>query len=84
MAFDEIIAEISRLIREMGSRPGDRHELYLELRGKLSEIRAMGMPIPDDLVRFESELEAEFTADRSKRPAPEPAQPRRHRKPHRP
>jgi hypothetical protein len=63
MAFDDLIAEIERLVSEMEIRPQDRHEIYLALHGKLNEIRAMGMPIPDDLVRFERELEADFTAD---------------------
>ena len=70
MAFDDIMAEIARLVREMEKQPEDKHELYLELRGKLSEIRAIGMPVPDDLVRFEKELEAEFAADRKGRSAP--------------
>lgn len=67
MAFEEITAEISRLLREMESRPGDRHELYLELRNKLNEIRAMEMPLPNDLVRLERELEAEFAGSRRSR-----------------
>jgi hypothetical protein len=78
MAFDEIRAEITRLLSEMEKRPADRHELYLALRGKLNEIRAMGMPLPDDLIRFEDELEAEFAADRQGRSPPR--QPRRHGK----
>ena len=82
MAFDDIIAEIARLIRDMENRPENRHELYLALRVKLGEIRAMGMPVPDDLVQFEKELEAEFTAERHG-PSTS-AQPRPHRKTHRP
>lgn len=74
MAFEDVMAEIERLLGEMHSRPADRHELYFELRGKLSELRAMGTPVPDDLARFESELEAEFAAD-LKAPRP-PAHPR--------
>ncbi len=53
MVFDDLTPEIARLISEIENR----HELYLKLRGKLNEIRAMGMPVPDDLVRFERELE---------------------------
>ncbi len=70
MAFDDLKAEIARLVGELEIRPKDWHELYLELRGKLSELRAMGMPVPDDLARFEQELEAEFTAERQGRPSP--------------
>lgn len=82
MAFEDIKAEIGRLILEMENRPKDRHELYLELRGKVNEIRAMGMPVPDDLIRLEGKLEAEFTADQ--RGKANPPQPARHRKRHRP
>jgi hypothetical protein len=30
---------------------------------KLNELRAYGMPLPEDLVRLEKSLEAEFEAD---------------------
>lgn len=81
MPFDDIMAEIERLMGDMEKRPEDRHELYIELRGKLNEIRAMGMPVPEDLARFERELEAEFAADRKGRSTPAPR--RRPRKSHR-
>lgn len=66
MAFEDIRAQIEHLVRDIERRPEDRHELYLELRAKLSEIRATGMPVPADLVRFERELEAEFAANQHK------------------
>ena len=49
----------------MQNEPGDRHELYLVIRQKLNEMKAYGMPLPDDLVRFERQLEAEFAQDMS-------------------
>lgn len=70
MAFDDLKAEIARLINQLENRPADWHELYLELHGKLNELRALGMPVPDDLSRFERELEAEFTADQQGRSSP--------------
>lgn len=66
MAFDALKTEIARLVRDLESQPENRHELYLELRGKLNELRAMGMPLPDDLLRVERELEAEFARGRSR------------------
>jgi phage-related holin len=48
----------------MENQPEDRHELYLQVREKLNEMRAFGMPVPEDLVRLEEELEAEFTAEK--------------------
>jgi hypothetical protein len=61
MAFETIKARISLLLAEMESHPEDSHELYLQLREKMNEIRAMGYEIPDDLIQLETRLEAEFT-----------------------
>jgi hypothetical protein len=61
MAFENLLAQISLLLTQMENQPEDKHELYLQLRERLNEIRTTGMPLPDDLVRLEHELEAEFT-----------------------
>ncbi|MGD8423554.1 MAG: hypothetical protein PVG31_07800, partial [Methyloceanibacter sp.] len=60
MAFEDLKAEIALLLNQMENQPEDRHELYLQVREKLNEMRAFGMPVPEDLVRLEEELEAEF------------------------
>jgi hypothetical protein len=44
----------------MENQPEDAHELYLQVREKLNEMRAFGMPLPSDLVELEKELEAQF------------------------
>ena len=62
MAFDDLKAELALLINQMENQPEDRHELYLQVREKLNEMRAFGMPLPDDLVRMEKDLEREFAA----------------------
>lgn len=62
--LDEYQAEISLLLTQMENRPEDRHELYLQIREKLNELRAFGMPVPEDLVRLEEELEEEFQGER--------------------
>jgi hypothetical protein len=62
MAFEDLQAELALLINQMENQPEDRHELYLQIREKLNEMRAFGMPLPDDLVRLEKELETEFRA----------------------
>ncbi|MGD8355261.1 MAG: hypothetical protein PVJ46_03365 [Methyloceanibacter sp.] len=64
MAFEDLKAEIALLLNQMENQPEDRHELYLQVREKLNEMRAFGMPVPEDLVRLEEELEAEFTAEK--------------------
>ena len=50
------------LINQMENQPEDPHELYLQIREKLNEMRAFGMPLPEDLVAFEKDLEAQFAA----------------------
>jgi hypothetical protein len=60
MAFEDLKAEIALLLNQMENQPEDRHELYLQIREKLNEMRAFGLPLPEDLVRLEKELEAEF------------------------
>ena len=67
MALDEIEAEISLLLTQMENQPEDKHELYLQLRERLNEMRAFGMPVPDDLKRLMAGLEAEFAAERKRR-----------------
>jgi hypothetical protein len=63
MAFEDLKAEIALLFSQMENQPEDRHELYLQIREKLNEMRAFDLPLPDDLVRLEKELEAEFRAE---------------------
>lgn len=62
MAYDEqeIEAAVSLLIDQMEGEQGDRHEIWLRLQTLLNQIRATGMPVPDDLKRMEAGLEAEF------------------------
>jgi hypothetical protein len=57
MDLDDLKMEISLLFSQMEHRPEDRHELHMMIQEKIAEMRAMGMPIPEDLQRFEVELE---------------------------
>ena len=65
MAFEDLKAELALLINQMENQPEDRHELYLQIRERLNEMRAFGMPLPEDLVKFEEQLEAQFAAEDS-------------------
>ena len=65
MDLDEFEAAIALLLTQMENQPEDRHELYLQIREKLNEMKAYGMPLPEDLVRIEEELEAEFAEDKA-------------------
>ena len=58
MAFEQIKQEIALLLTEMQNAPQDRHELYLSLKEKLNQLKATGMPLPEDLVTLERDLEA--------------------------
>ncbi len=63
MSFENIKAEVSMLMTEMQNEPEDRHEVYLMLVEKLNELKAFGLPLPEELVQFERALEAEFAQD---------------------
>jgi hypothetical protein len=63
MAFEDLKAELALLLNQMENQPEDRHELYLQIREKLNQMRVFGMPLPDDLIRLEKELETEFKAE---------------------
>jgi hypothetical protein len=63
MAFEDKEAELGLLLTQMQNEPDDLHEVYEQIRLKLNEMKAFGMPLPADLVQFEHDLEAEFAAD---------------------
>ena len=63
MAFEDKEAELGLLLTRMQNQPQDEHELYELVRQKLNEMKAYGMPLPEDLVQFERDLEAEFLAE---------------------
>jgi hypothetical protein len=60
MAFETLKAEILLLWNQMNERTEDRHEIAFQIHEKLAELRAMDMPIPEDLARLETELQEEF------------------------
>ncbi len=68
MAFDDVKAEIGLLLTRMQNEPEDAHELYLQLMERLNELKAYGLPIPDDLRALEAALAADFDEERG--PAP--------------
>jgi hypothetical protein len=65
MAFEDVKGELGILMTRMQNEPQDKHELYLQLMEKLNELKAYGMPLPQDLVALEKALEAEFTAEKT-------------------
>ena len=63
VAFEDKEAGLGLLLTRMQNEPQDRHEIYEQIRQKLNEFKAYGMPLPDDLLEFERDLEAEFAAE---------------------
>ena len=61
MALEELKAQIAYLLTSIEDDPQDIHELHQQLRQKLAQLKAMGLPLPDDLVELEKKLEAGFT-----------------------
>lgn len=55
--FEQTKAAISLLMQEIATRPEDRHILQESLREKISELRSMGQPVPDDILRLEKALQ---------------------------
>ncbi len=60
MALEALKAEIRLLFSTLGNQPEDRYELYLQLKEKLNQCRAFGMPLPADFAALEAELDKEF------------------------
>lgn len=55
--FEDLKASISLIMQEITERPEDRHVLQEALREKISELRSMGLPVPQDILRLEEALE---------------------------
>jgi small-conductance mechanosensitive channel len=67
VALEVLKAEIGILLEAMTNPAHDRFELYMQIKEKLNEMRAFGMPPPDDLVQLEAELDREFAEERRRR-----------------
>lgn len=63
MAFEQLKAGIALILEEIEKRPEDRHVLQEELREKIAELRALGLPVPEDILRLEAELEDDDADD---------------------
>ena len=63
MALESFKAQISLLLEEMVNQPEDEHEIQEQLREKLREMRAMGLPLPDDLVALEKRIDDDLDVE---------------------
>lgn len=57
MDTTELIAAINLLAQRLEHEPDDLHEVHFKVKEMLDELRSTGMPLPDDLVAFEKELD---------------------------
>jgi len=53
-------AGLALLVQELEGDVGDNHEIFMRLKQSLGVMRAEGLPIPEDLARLESDLDARF------------------------
>ncbi len=53
----ELLAAINLLAQRLDHQPDDLHEVQFKVKELLDELRATGMPLPDDLVEFEKQLD---------------------------
>lgn len=56
MALEALKATIYMLLEEATEQPEDLHQLQQQLREKLAEFRALGLPVPQDFVQAERDL----------------------------
>ena len=59
MEANALIAAINLLVEQMDHEADDLHEVHLKLREHLDQLKATGMPLPDDLVELERRLAAD-------------------------
>ncbi len=60
MSFESLKAGIALLLEQMTDNPEDAHEIQESLREKLAELNALGLPLPQDLVDLERQLEEDL------------------------
>jgi len=64
MAFDRLKTEISMLLTQMENQPQNLWELHEQILEKLNELRALNLPLPDDLVELEKKLTRDLEVGR--------------------
>ena len=56
MDATELLAAINLLLVQMEYEADDLHEVHFKLREHLDQLKATGMPLPEDLVELERSL----------------------------
>ena len=63
MAFDDLKVQIALLLADDNVQPDDLHTVYQRVMQEINEMRAFGMPLPEDLVELERALEEKFSKE---------------------
>jgi hypothetical protein len=63
MAFEDIKAQIAMLLADTQERPESLHAVYQKVMQEINEMKAFGMPLPEDLVELERALEERFSQE---------------------
>lgn len=58
--FEDFKSRVELLLGEIAGDPEDAHALQERLRETLAEMRALGMPLPADLVALERNLDSDL------------------------
>jgi hypothetical protein len=56
MDMTQLLATINLLAEQLDHKPDDLHEVHFKVQEIIRELKATGMSVPEDLVRFEQEL----------------------------
>jgi hypothetical protein len=56
MDTTQLLAAINLLAEQLDHKPDDLHEVHFKVQELIAELKATGMPVPEDLARFEREL----------------------------
>jgi hypothetical protein len=66
MDAQELQAALNLLVEQMEDESADAHEIFMRLTELLNGMRALGLPLPEDLVEMEAEMAKEFAVPESK------------------
>ncbi|MQA66794.1 MAG: hypothetical protein GEU76_12995 [Alphaproteobacteria bacterium] len=56
MDTTELLAAINLLAEQLDHKPDDLHEIHFKVQEMMRELRATGMPVPEDIAAFDREL----------------------------
>jgi hypothetical protein len=71
MNEQELEVALSLLLEDMEDQGTDSHEIFIRLDQLFNSMRALGMPLPEDLVRLHDELAKGFGGPVDATPDPE-------------